>query len=57
MSVIRYFKALRKCSVAAFNANQITKHEQTWLVDAVREEEAAWAALPRWIRRLMSKYA
>jgi hypothetical protein len=57
MGILRYLKALRRCAAQCFNANQVTQHEHKWLQDAVTEEQAAWAALPSWVRRLLNKVA
>ena len=57
MCFLRYLKALRLCAVQCFNANQETNHQHEWLTNAVRQEEAAFAALPKWARRLLNKYA
>jgi len=57
MTFIRHLQALRLCAVQCFNANQVTQHKHEWLVDAVKREEAAFAALPAWVRRLLNKHA
>ena len=56
MSFFNYLKALRLCAVQCFNANQATNHEHEWLVKAVRNEEKAFAALPKLARRMLNKY-
>lgn len=57
MRFLRYLKALRLCAVQCFNANQETQQQHEWLRNAVRQEEAAFSALPAWVRRLLNKYA
>ena len=56
MSFLNYLKALRLCAVQCFNANQATNHEHEWLVKAVQNEVKAFAGLPKWARRALSKY-
>lgn len=56
MKFIKYLKALRLCADQCFNANQVTRHEYEWLGYAVKNEEEAFMALPKWARIAINKY-